>query len=135
MQLQLGAFVSVPARAGCSVTVYGRLSRLTANPRPRKYPPVIEPAAASANDPERSDRWCFVGRHRSTDPERWEGDRGCSKHPVAKGRPTTRTGRAAKTDSCCYCKALKPHSAFALMVVSLGARVCDECAPNLERVA
>lgn len=80
------------------MTVYGRLSRLTRNPAPRQYPPSVAPEVALMRDPELDRRYCFFGKHFSLDKERFDGDRGCSLHPVPRTRPSTRKGREAKTE-------------------------------------
>lgn len=100
------------------MTVYGRLSRLTANPTPRIYPPMAKPPDTSPQH-----RWCFVGRHEVTDPERWPDDRGCSTHPT--DLPPLRTINGWRT--CGTCHRSRRPSAYLLGYTANGVRVCDSC--------
>lgn len=106
------------------MTVYGRLSRLTENKHPRIYPPVITPTAAQEQDPERSDRWCWTGRHRVAEPERWDGDKGCSHHPTTQGR---KQRGSSQSRYCAVCKKARARTAFSRGYVRGEVSVCDSC--------
>jgi len=97
---------------------YGRLSRLTENPNPRKYVSV-QPMF----DPAKPLRFCELGGHWCTDDAPDADGKGCPEHPHKRWRVK------GHSRWCEDCKKFRPRSRFGEWHASnqTVSRICMDC--------
>ena len=105
--------------------VYGRLSRLTSNPRPRLY----EPECLPLFDPTKPMRWCQFGNHFTSDDAPDPKKLGCPEHRSVKWRSKYKEGHKGTVITerwCKGCDAFRPRGEFTIRP-SKRVDITDEC--------